>query len=352
MLIFYFSAPEKAFSQIADTSRYIVRRDTVLISDTVTKGDTVYIIKKYKIKVYLIERQPINAVYSMDEQPKDTLKNYNPDVSLAGPSLTYKNISSSNFSYFLAFSFLPGYWKRLPKNKLLDTNLTAIFSPNLKLDFSFTYQKNKLATGLLYANFMENFNFEKKILQVDTSIMTVINTQTSWRVDTIWYLNLDSLNNGDTVWEAYYDSTKIIVRDTSYENIFDTTYKTLNYSSLNYYRYFELPIIFGRQFRFAGLELYPQIGVSVGFLFKSKGYFYQTNTYDKQKINKIFELKPVSFNVLLGFEAEKQITDSWRIYAGFSSKYSLTGNFSFQGSNYNFLFCSLNFGVKYKIPVK
>ena len=158
------------------------------------------------------------------------------------PLYTYNQLSTTDNSY----NELLSVRKNLEKPVIsysVGTNFYCMIT-----DYLF------IQSGIAYSRLGEKF-FRNSALHVDTSFITVADS------NTVWFVNIDSLGNGINYSIPYTYATGTYHQEQKY----DTT--LLNQvSSVNHYNYLEIPLIFGYQFNRPGISYSVKAGLITGFL--------------------------------------------------------------------------------------
>lgn len=150
------------------------------------------------------------------------------------------------------------------QNYILDTNMKNIHFVSFGAGVDLRQRYLYMNFGAQFATYIEEFSLNNKWQVIDTNLIRNIDITSIWDVDTIWYLNTDSLLIGDTVWMPYYDSTMINQYDTTFTQKYDTVYHSMNTEKINKIRYLEIPLIIGGHFRVKKMRFYIGSGLVVG----------------------------------------------------------------------------------------
>ena len=323
---------KKSFSQI-DTNLYEIRRDTILVVDTIIKGDTILINKHYKVRVYLKKKKK-----------KDTLKEYKPhvlpDVSFMSPNTSsIKPKFKPNLTFNLTFLVSPSLLMKYPK---VDTFLLPHRNQNFYLLPSVSWKNYAFGTGLGFSFYREMLNFNFLQILYDTSYSTSIFQHQIAVYDTTWYIDLDSLVNGDTVWRYYVDTSYTTVYDTITVQNVDTTKKIYKYKSRNLYKRFDIPIFLSYNFDYQRFTFTPTLGVIFSILYYEKGKYVDEN------FNKAFVFRRLDLFFYTGFYASYKINDHFSLFLGGFSKFSYPYFYSYNEKRINFYSFGLSFGFNIK----
>ncbi len=336
----------KLYSQI-DTSQYLIKTDTILSIDTIIKNNTVYITKTYKIHVRLIPKKKEKVELLLKKRSiYDSLKItpiqigfMNPghlrDISpLLRKNEPYKIYANMYFSYG-KWNIKPKFSQYLqPMNDFALVGSVEIFRKNTAV---------RVDVGKMF--FYEKFSYNMEVPNIDTSKYMQIREYQIMHIDTIWFINLDSLVNGDTVWMPYYDTTYNTRYDTSYLYHYDTTYNVYDYNNINSYQF--VPFSLGFKYRFRLKKISFDISSSLNFLFLTRvGGFYIHNTYEKVPLKRIFEFKLYSLNLNIAAEILYPLSKNIFIFWGVSTLYPITQIYNYSAWDIKFTSYNMNAGLK------
>lgn len=185
-------------------------------------------------------------------------------------------------------------------------------SNNYGLLIQYTDRNIVLQSGVMHSDFRQNFNYSQKTVDVDTfsfnqTIIYSINVP-----DTVWFIDMDHyLATGDTQYVSliHYHQEDSVCTNTITR--YDSIYNTNEFKTVNSYRYIEMPLLLGYQFKSGKFLLTPKVGLIAGFLIKTSGlslserddriYPLSENTGDYMK---------TIFSYSLNFELTYKLTES------------------------------------------
>ncbi len=315
--------------------------DTIIVIDSVWENDTLYIYETLHITVNTydslknnldsttqeITNTDSNIINNLDNL--DTLNLNLPErgfihptsISRASyktpfekiisyPSYTFGyNLSLLNFSNSNVFIDNNAEYKELYNKSLTEKNALSVggFVELSRNNYS-------LETGGYFTRFFEDFKFSESYETVNISTFYNFFEIINWKVDTIYFLNLDSLLLGDTVWMPYFDSTLIVSIDSNLTTNYDTTKYDSNYDTKNLYTYFEIPIIFGYDYKFNSFIFSLKAGIITSFFISTKGFnILYKNKYIVSK-NENINFSKVFFSSYLSTKITYKITPSFGFY--------------------------------------
>ncbi len=250
----------------------LIKVDTTYTLDSIWKNDTLYIYKTRHITYFLddsteLSEKQYNKKLSSNIK-NDQIINYpyffNSNSYLKGNKKFFDNKYFNTSFHFGTFDF-----SYSNKNKFLDTTKIPKYFFSAGINYTLEHQNFFISSGIKISNYYENFLFNESWYNFDTTSTQIIDKITDWEVDTVWFLNLDSLLIGDTVWIPYYDSSLNITYDTSYIQNIDSTLNKNNYNRQNKLSYIEIPIYFGRNFNFRNWQISLNLGLISSFLYAS-----------------------------------------------------------------------------------
>ncbi len=234
------------------------------------------------------------------------------DTVIPDDFIRYPFVASTNYTVQPQFRFFVSAYSGVfannirysPKFVFFDTIIKPCLSNNYGLQLGFNHRRISLATGLEYAIIKDKLDFERSSQRIDSTIIMHTHLHQQLVVDTVWFLNLDSLTHGDTVWMPFYDSNYVKVTDTVYVTSYDTTSYNINYDRLNTIQNIRIPIIFSYNFR---ISKYLKIGINPGII----ANFTVINSYAVPDLNNQYNLT----NIQTDFSALLYLSGSIEFYA-------------------------------------
>jgi len=155
------------------------------------------------------------------------------------------------------------------------------------LEFQVKYKQFGLSSGFAISNWGENVQYEDQ----NTSSWDVSSTSES---DTVWteeiIFTYDSVLI-DSMWIVFYDSSIVTVIDTilittTYDSIEVETPLGLNaQNGRTTISYWEIPLYFSYQFDIGDFYITPGLGINIGFLKVTSGYYLNENIDGLIQIN-------------------------------------------------------------------
>ncbi|MBN2663474.1 MAG: hypothetical protein JXR68_07465 [Bacteroidales bacterium] len=320
-------------------SAQVTRRDTTFSLDTIRKGDTIFIYKVRHITVVIDVNTFSNRIDTLKlsnfTPPKYDFIRYNFIAESYHHQKTKYKLNINNFSPIIDV----GKFKLLSDNDIIDTSRTPYFYSG----YGFLLNFNKLnvfyTTGIKLTNYYENYNLVKNRQIVDTNYYQKVIPSTFWLVDTVWFLNLDSLIIGDTVWVPYIDSNFNVVYDTTNIASYDTSEFNNRYEKINSISYIEFPLIIGWQKRIKNWQFSPQIGLITGVLYYSNYRIAADD--DGFLLPKIAKINYYAFGALY---LSYSLTESYSIFLNTWAKYPLNYNYSLNNTKYKYFTYGVSLG--------
>lgn len=168
--------------------------------------------------------------------------------------------------------FIPSNSEHQTYSNYVDSLTSPDYSVSYGLDFAYTYKNFIFQTGLSMQTFTEGFKNRQTQLDIVQKPYTNYFDRlvSSW--DTVWFLNLDSLLQGDSVWVPVPVETTYTVRDSNILYTNDTLKQYLYKKEQNKYRYFEIPLMVGYQVKDNRFTYSLKAGIITGILQAVKGY--------------------------------------------------------------------------------
>jgi len=220
-----------------------------------------------------------------------------------------------------------------------------ILTPNIGLNIKYHLNNWFIQSGLTYAEYGENRDYTNKIEMHDTSGYSNQNINEYYSYDSVGFY-IDP--NNPTVVITLYDAIKH--SDTSYNWVSEDSlyYEHHNIYAQNRFRYIEIPLMFGYEFRFKNLGVELSTGVSFGFRVNSSGKFLDSNN---ELININQSNSPYSntmMNYLLSIGVKYHLTNRFSIIAQPTYKTNISSLFS-SGTTTSYNNFGLNVGLNYII---
>ena len=256
-----------------------VRVDTVISVDSVYRHDTLFIYYKKHITYTFVDT---NTYYKeLQKKFNSKLSPLNQDIKPVRTAYN-KDFYSLKTDYFIS----SGY-KFYPKTgeSIIPVNNFFVLQ-GFQVDFR--HNNTILTSGFQTENIFFPTRFNKKWNEIFTRNDTLIWFRQKMDIDTIWVLNLDSLVNGDTVYEPHYDTTITRWIDTTNKLFIDTLQIELKAQRINSLHYARIPLIVSKSFIFKKFSLDVQSGIIFQYLINGdyKIMDYVTRRYTTIHTNK------------------------------------------------------------------
>jgi len=264
--------------------------DTIIVLDSVWQNDTLYIYETLHITVNTYDTVKNDAIDTINE----AVTEINSEIDLDLPERGFihpTSISSAKYktplerilsfpTYTFGYDFSPMIFSNqtffINENEeykdLYINSLTEryVFSAGSFAELS---RNNYLIeSGFYFTRFFENFKFSESYETVTINNFYNYYDIINWNVDTIYFLNIDSLLLGDTVWIQYFDSTFTITQDSNFVTNYNVAKYNSNYNNKNLYTYFEIPIIFGYKFNYQNFNFSLKAGIITSFFISTQGF--------------------------------------------------------------------------------
>ncbi len=219
----------------------------------------------------------------------------------------------------------------------------SITVPSIELNVKFHINNWFIQSGLAYAEYGENRTFSQKLEMHDTSGYSKMEVKEYYTYDStgifvdpsgVIVIMYDAVQHSDT-------SYKWITEDSLY-------YEHLAIQAENRYRYIEIPLMLGYEFRFKNLGLQLSTGVSFGFRVNSTGKFLdaQNNLVDITPDNSPYTNQMMNYILTVGVNYHL----NRRLSVSVQPTYKTNINTLFAGDNstrYNHY--GVNMGINYII---
>lgn len=248
--------------------------DTVVIYDTAYVYDTVYVKEVIRDTVRIFEsdiskkNDSFNIVKSIQDN-RNILK-----------KLKERTHSFNKLKFGLDFNFSPFYGiQKITSNNVyydaVNINLSTL-SPSIgySVGSSLSFNKSLIqsSVGFAFTEIKQDFSFLSTGLKIDTVNYYKYFAVSEINIDSIAFINIDTLMaTGDTIYEYYIDTTYIQSMDSVLSQKQDSVEFQFKDNCINKIRYYEIPVIFSLPFYFKSTLLKPEIGIIVGIFMFSEG---------------------------------------------------------------------------------
>ncbi|RLD67245.1 MAG: hypothetical protein DRI84_02980 [Bacteroidetes bacterium] len=220
-----------------------------------------------------------------------------------------------------------------------------IVTPSMGLNLKYHVNNWFIQSGVAYAEYGENKNYNQKIEMHDTSGYAHQNVDEYYTYDSVGFY-IDPNNPGVVI--TLYDAIKHY--DTSYNWVSEDSifHENQGIYAQNRFRYIEIPLMLGYEFRFKNLSVEVSTGVSFGFRVNSSGKFLNSKNelIDINQSNSPYS--NTMMNYLLSVGLKYHLDNRFSIIAQPIYKTNLNSLFSSESSpSYNHF--GLNIGLNYII---
>jgi hypothetical protein len=220
------------------------------------------------------------------------------------------------------------------------------------LEAQIKYKNWGFSSGLIINRWGENVQYEEKYYS-EWDITSETNTDTLWTEDIIFTI--------DTVWNPL-DSNYTIIIDSSYITTIDTILTTIVYDSTETItdaglsskngktkiQYWEIPLYFSYQFDVGDFYLSPGLGITIGFLKITRGYYMAENLESLIPINTGYSvIRKTHLNGQINLGIGYRLGDRFSIEATPSFKFNLTNIFENPDMIQKYSKFSLQFRLRY-----
>jgi hypothetical protein len=224
------------------------------------------------------------------------------------------------------------------------TNLTGL---EYGLRFNYNIHQLTIQSGIGISQLREKFNYSETKYQIDSIEQTTVINRLTTINDTLYFLDIDQLINGDSVWTAYVNKHDSIM---AYDSIYftsDTTMQITPKNVINTHYLLEIPLIFSWQWDYSRVAIRLKMGGVNQFHLFSVGKAY--SDYDLVgNIEEVTHFTKYNFALYGGFAFSYNLTKHIGIGMDAYYKYPLrTFGESFNASLYKQSY-GINFSVSYQ----
>ncbi len=311
-----------------------------IIVDTVHIYDTLDLDRKIdKKKITISQNLPkIHSIYNIKKQQINS--------SLFGSKIFADLIYSPLYTNSL-FSSVDIYSEARQNNKYA---LSPLIGFSTGININYYNKKLTYSSGLLFSQIKEQFSYTATKDIIDTSYFYKYFTYPVSQIDTIWFINIDTLLfTGDTIYEAFLDTNYVYYMDSLYTSKLDST--EINYYDkyVNKYFYLELPLIFGYKINHIRFSIIPEIGLILGIILNSQGKIISLENIERTNdINKETQLSPVLFSLYTGVRFDYFLTKRIDFFTKIFYRQNLNSVFMDYPIIMKHRTFGIQFGFKYK----
>ena len=291
---------------------------------------------------------------SFDEPTFEELLNISPLYRKYNDSIDFYTPPSERTSWLLEAYFSPLYTSGLSES--INTEMGSYIEDKTKIEspvISFTtglnvqYQgKNNLLfqTGIAYTELGERIKRED-IEQINTYLTPLHPDGGYTDIDTILFINIDSLNQGIHYVDTLFDSNWIV--DNTQIETSDTT-KFNGANNRNKYSYLEIPIMVGYSFPGPKFDFQIKAGVITGIWLNTNGFKPDPyNSLDLIDINSDSpKFKTVNYSLVAGFNLNYHILERVNITTGIMYRKNLFDIYD------SYLYSQKHFATEFHIGIQ
>lgn len=221
----------------------------------------------------------------------------------------------------------------------------VILTPSIGLNLKYHINHWFIQGGVSYAEYGENKNYTQQFELHDTTGFSKENIDDYYSYDSVgYYIDPNNPNIIITLYDAikHYDTSYSWVAEDSLYYEHQTIY------AQNRFRYIEIPVMVGYEFRIKNLSVELSTGVSIGFRVNSSGKFLdsQNNLIDINSSNSPYS--NTMMNYLLSVGLKYHIDNRFSVIAQPIYKTNLNSLFN-SGNSARYNHIGLNIGLNYII---
>jgi len=324
------------------------RNKTLVMPITKKKKQKIKRSKYYKFRLNLMHRKKTakkNTKYSFNADTKLTL---NPQKGTFDPRVLKLGLYS--IEPYGGMSMQTDTYKYLSNsenNTIIKSATDNLPGQDYGLKFNYNLFQYGAQTGFGISKINEKFNYIETSYLVDSTdnyetISHIINL-----TDTVKYLDVDKLLQGDTLWRTYYYHYDTLLFEDSLFYTYDTTDVHTPMNKTNTHTLLEIPLVLSYDMSFNKTSILIKLGgVNQIHMFSSGKTFSNTNLIEDINENTHFTKYNIALYGGLGlvYDISKQVSlslDAFYKYPlrKFSEKYNLTLNKQIYG---------LHVGIRYR----
>lgn len=228
------------------------------------------------------------------------------------------------------------------------------YNPNLSwkqtLRYRHSFDKLHLSAGMGVDQLNYSLEVEENSIRIDTLNQWNYFQQEIVLYDTTWFINMDSLLVGDTVWVPYVETSTQYLNDSTLIQKQDTSYQKKNIIYPNHYISLQIPVRVSYTL-FSGNRFYVDVtgGATAGLLLHTSGKIISPETGEIIDVEGFDGIDSWNFSLYGGSRVTWKVTPLFSMYLTggycYGLSYFLKGNY--YRIKHNDL--SFNIGVSYRI---
>ncbi len=268
----------------------------------------------------------------VDQYPE--LMKLNNDISITDSTEKCKNFSRLSISMEVGYDI---FWKKLSSDNEFNTLRefranNEIYHSNVSYGLKINYQYKNwvISSGIEVTSLSEKLNY--------SMTETIIDPDGGYYdIDTIMLYIVDQ-------------NTNVVPMIIGFEKNWVDEYKVRKYKveNINRYRYIEIPLHIGYQFRTKNLYFLPSIGASVAFLKDVTGMVPVNNSLELEELTVESNLiKPRITNLFFGFSLEYLIYPNYGLYIKPIYKFGMNSLYQDYPLDGNYRNAGLKFGINF-----
>jgi len=245
-----------------------------------------------------------------------------PDDTI-GFTVSGEEIIATSNHWFVGLNISPNYSfinysVNNQENSNLVNKLNSSSSNGLAFDlgaeFGYQFKNISLISGVNFTQYNEQFNAEYEETLIQDINYWEYNNYTQTIYDTTYYVNIDSLIQGDTSYIQVIDSTQITITDSSLTSTSDTSISKQNMKYVNKYKYIEIPLTIEFTFnRVKKFSPFVRTGLITGLHIKTQGFTYNVENNEQLIENTDLAYVKANFWLLFGAGVRYKLNDKFSL---------------------------------------
>jgi len=335
------------------------RDDESLVSSETISNNELYVDKESNKETLATESSssPNQNPESVQEESNITLLDLPVLDDTVGVNILGEAIVLSSDRWRIGAYIRPNYSLVSVKEEAAESNsvsdlnkqaLSPIISYGFGVDISYQFKQLSVGMGLAYSRYQLDFTTKQKELQTTSTTYWDYLDVEHWNIDSVPYLNLDSLLQGDTVTTVIVDSVQYFTQDSTQNTRIDSNWIENSFNSRNVYSYFEIPLFMEYTFnRSEKWQPYVKLGLITGIHIRTSGYYASSE-------GKVYSLESLPFAKInfwshTGLGLKYNLNKTLSVYSEANFRYNLNAIVKKEDYfNQHLHHFGVSFGIQYR----
>jgi len=237
----------------------------------------------------------------------------------------------------------------IPFTDTLRNRLSAAPSWRQTLSYHHTFGRMQLSAGAGISKLNINTIFDENVLVIDTTFPWNFFQREETVYDTTWFLDMDALLQGDTVWIPFVETSTVMVDDSLQTQKIDTSLSKRQISGSTSFLFLEIPV--GLSYTFLdhnNWEASVYGGISAAFYMQQSGPLYSPET-GNIIADGVSEAVRLHFKGRVGAAVHYRLSSLSMIYL--TAGYGTSLNNLLDGAQYRLSYNELSVGIGFRYQI-